>query len=101
MSSSPWLRRLKYYGIGFGIGMIFVFFFFQNRGCSWLPENRVKNSILDRLVVVSESNAELMKAEGIDDDFIVGLLNDGDVDFSASQKREESKVYVIEKRGSD
>ena len=99
MSNSPWLRRLKYYGIGFGIGMIFVFFFFQNRGCSWLPGNRVKNSILDRLVVVSDSTTNELKKRGISDDFIISALNDGDVDFNGSQKHGDSKVYVIEKDG--
>jgi hypothetical protein len=54
-------RRLKYYGIGFGIGLVFVIFFFQNRGCSWLPSNRVKNSILDRLVVASDETLEILK----------------------------------------
>lgn len=96
--STIW-RRLKYYGIGFGIGCIFVFFFFQNRGCSWLPSNRVKNSILDRLIVVSDETAKMLKDKGISEKDIVGVLNDGDVYFSESDKANDSKVYVIEKDG--
>lgn len=99
MGSSPWLRRLKYYGFGFGLGLIFVFFFFQNRGCAWLPGNRVKNSILDRLVVVSDRTAADLKDQGISNAFILELLNDGDVLFDQSKKEGDSKVYVIEKDG--
>ncbi len=89
--------RLKIYAIGFGIGMVFVFFFFQNRGCSWLPDNRVKNSILDRVIVV-QSDVELqLKKKGINQKEIVALLNDGDVDFSKSKKDGQFKIYLVSK----
>ncbi|MFZ9028040.1 MAG: hypothetical protein ACO2Z9_03440 [Crocinitomicaceae bacterium] len=93
------IRRLKYYGIGFGIGIVFVFFFFRNRGCSWLPENRVKNAILDRLVVVSDSTSDVLKANGLDHDYLVQVLNDGDVLFDESDKEGDSKTYILEKDG--
>ena len=60
-----WIKRLKFYGIGFGIGLFFVAFFFQNRGCSWLPSNRVKNAILDRLIVVSDETESTMKLKDL------------------------------------
>jgi hypothetical protein len=85
------LRRLKYYGFGFGIGLIFVFLFFQNRGCSWLPGNRVKNTILDRSIVIPDIE------KGIDKATILELLNDGDVNFKKSKKEGNPKVYLIEK----
>jgi hypothetical protein len=96
--STIW-RRLKYYGIGFGIGCIFVFFFFQNRGCSWLPSNRVKNSILDRLIVVSDSTESILKEKGISHDALIQVLNDGEVYFGESDKDDDDKVYVLEKDG--
>jgi hypothetical protein len=92
-------RRLKYYGIGFSIGIIFVIFFFQNRGCSWLPGNRVKNSVLDRLIVMSDDTEAVLKKKGISKEDIVGVLNDGDVEFGESNKDAASKVYIIEKDG--
>ena len=90
------LRRLKYYGIGFGIGLIFVLFFFQNRGCSWLPGNRVKNSVLDRVLVVSDEEAAKLKSFGIDEAELVNVLNDGKVLFKESKKAGNPQVYVIE-----
>ena len=99
LSMDSFFRRLKYYGIGFGLGIIFVFFFFRNRGCSWLPENRVKNAILDRLIVVSDSMLNTLTVNGISADDLIGVLNDGDVLFDQSEKELESKTYIIEKNG--
>lgn len=92
-------RRLKYYGIGFGFGLLFVFFFFQNRGCSWLPSNRVKNAILDRIIVVSDETATILEEHHLTDQDLINVLNDGDVLFQESDKNHESKVYLIEKEG--
>ncbi|MFK7787591.1 MAG: hypothetical protein AB8B56_20885 [Crocinitomicaceae bacterium] len=97
---SSWLRRLKYYGLGFGLGLVFVFFFFQNRGCSWLPGNRVKNTILSRVMVVSDEAAIAFEKKGITKKDAIDALNDGDVIFGESDKNDESKVYVIEHKGN-
>ena len=94
-------RRLRYYGIGFGVGTIFVVFFFQNRGCSWLPSNRVKNSILDRLIVVSDETDSILSKKGITTDDVVQVLNDGDVVFDKSEKDNDSKIYAINNEGVD
>ena len=91
------LRRLKYYGIGFGIGLVFVLFFFQNRGCSWLPSNRVKNSFLERLIGVSDSQFVAMNKIGINTKELISVLNDGEVNFGASRKSTNPKVYELEK----
>jgi hypothetical protein len=91
------LRRLKFYGLGFGIGLVFVFFFFQNRGCAWLPSNRVKNTILGRVIVVSDQERQLLTAGGIDDKEIVEFLNSGDVEFGKSKKQGNTQVYCITK----
>lgn len=94
-------RRLKYYGIGFGAGLLFVVFFFQNRGCSWLPNNRVKNSILDRVLVLPESEAVQMKKNGLTKKDLTLVLNDGEVLFEESKKSGNPKVYVVEKEISN
>ena len=93
---STFIKRLKYYGIGFGIGLVFIFFFFQNRGCSWLPSNRVKNAILDRLIVISDSTDLVFKSKGLSKKDIVNALNEGDVQFNESDKDNKSKTYIIE-----
>ena len=36
------LNRLKFYLIGFGLGVFFIYFLFNDREWDWLPENKVK-----------------------------------------------------------
>jgi hypothetical protein len=91
------LRRLKFYGLGFGIGLIFVFFFFRNRGCSWLPENRVKNTILGKVLVIEDSQMAKLKKHGLTEKDAVDFLNDGDVNFGSSKKQGNPQVYEVEK----
>jgi hypothetical protein len=97
LKMESFLRRLKYYGIGFLIGLLFVFIFFQNRGCSWLPSNRVKNAFLDRLIVMPEDQLPLLQAQGISKEDVVEVLNDGDVVFEESDTEGDLKVYKISK----
>jgi hypothetical protein len=90
-------QRLKYYLIGFTVGLIFVIFFFQNRGCSWLPGNRVKNTFLDKVLVLPSNEADRLAKAGLKTDDIVTFLNMGDVMFTESIKEINTypKVYVI------
>lgn len=93
------VRRLKYYGIGFGLGLVFVFFFFKNRGCTWTPSNRVKNTILSRMIVVSDETQKVLDEKGVSYKDVVKVLNDGDIDFGASDKNKKNKRYLFEKDG--
>ena len=77
-------RRLLYYGIGFGVGLIFVFFFFSNRGCSWLPENRIKDLLAQKIIFVSEQNSEVLDKLKIDESEIKKYIANADVYFSKS-----------------
>ena len=79
-------RRLLYFGVGFGIGLVCVFFFFNNRGCSWLPENRVKEMVTNRLVYVADSNLKILENLKIKEDELSTFLLNADVLFSKSQK---------------
>lgn len=81
------------------MGLIFVFFFFKNRGCTWTPSNRVKNTILSRMIVVSDETKAKMEQKGISEKDLVQVLNDGDIDFEASDKNRMNKKYLIEKDG--
>lgn len=91
------LRRLKFYGLGFGIGLVFVFFFFRNRGCTWLPDNRVKNTILERVIVLNDETKAYLEANKISDSLMITFLNDGDIAFGQSKKQGNPQVYEVSK----
>lgn len=95
--SSSFIKRLKYYGIGFGLGVLIVAFLLPNRSCSWTPANRVKNMVLGRLLTVNDVEWKLMESKGLTKEDIISVLNDGKVDFKISKKDGASKVYVIDK----
>lgn len=90
-------NRIKYYLIGFLIGVLAVAFFFGERGCTWLPGNRVKSVIAENNIVIGDSIAAIMNCLADDALPIYNLLNSsGDVNFGESKTHQENKVYLIE-----
>ncbi len=88
-------RRLKYYGIGFGIGLIFVVFFFNNRGCTWTPSNRVKTAILERAIALPESQKTELLGLNITPFELKKFIENAEIDFGASNKTTENKFYKL------
>ncbi len=89
-------NRIKYYMLGLGFGVLAVYFMFGNRGCAWLPENRAKNMIGEKEIIVGDSVLAVMQCFDIDNDDIYALLkNQGEVEFSKS-KTSGIKEYHIE-----
>ncbi len=89
-------KRFQYYGIGLTIGLLFTFIFFQNRGCSWLPENRVKNAIMDNVIVFKTTDIEEMQTKGLEPADYIEILNKGDIKFGLSKRDGEPKYYIGE-----
>ena len=89
-------RRLLYYGLGFGMGLLFVFFFFNNRGCSWLPENRIKTLLAQKIIFVSENNLTVLENLRIDKSELKKYIEAADVDFSKSVKNTNPRIYHLE-----
>src|SRR5690554_2057274 len=93
-------KRLRYYLTGLLIGTIFVSILFKDRGCSWTPTNRVKNSIQDKIIVFPEDQLDALNEIGINKENIYRFLVHGNVDFSGSLKDKFPKVYIIEENDS-
>lgn len=84
-------RRLMYYGIGLMFGLLFVTLFFGNRGCTWLPENRVKASVFSQVIVI-DTNAMV---DGFTDSMYVVAMADSKVNFGLSARQGEPKSYYF------
>lgn len=90
-------NRIKFYLIGLSLGVIVVYFMFGNRGCAWLPGNRVKNMVGEKEIIAGDSILDIMKCLAIDNDAIYNLLKSpGDVEFSESVTDQNPKIYHIE-----
>ena len=90
-------NRIKYYLVGFLLGAVAVAFFFGQRGCTWLPGNRVKSVIAENTIIVGDSIQALLNCLAEDSQPIFELLNSGgNVDFGGSKTREDNKIYKID-----
>jgi hypothetical protein len=84
-------RRLMYYGIGLMFGLLFVTLFFGNRGCSWLPENRIKSSVFSQVLVIDTNT---MISNFTDSMYVVSLV-DAKVNLGLSIRQGEPKAYYF------
>lgn len=89
-------RRLRYYLIGFSMGLVLCFAMFGQRGCDWTPGNRVLKQIATSEILITDSVKCVMKANGISEDAVFQLLNNGDVIFSESKTHQIPKEYIIQ-----
>lgn len=88
-------RRLKYYGTGLLVGLIFVSFFMRGRGCSWMPENRLKTALFERIIILSEESQKKLSELQLTEKELVTALNEGEVHFNKSKKDNSFKVYYF------
>lgn len=93
------LKRFSYYLGGMGIGVIFVIFFLggKDASCSYFPNARVLKEIRFKHHQYSAEVDQFMQENKLDSTVISKLLNQGDVDFKASQTdtHKPCRVYVI------
>lgn len=83
--------------VGFLIGVVAVAFFFGQRGCTWLPGNRVKAVIAENTIVIGDSILQILYCLADDSQPVFDILNTtGDVDFGGSETRSDPKIYKID-----
>ena len=94
-------QRFVFYGIGFIIGLILLYFFVGGSGASceynYGPNARVLKDIRKKERVFSEITSQQLTDKQIDTSSISTLLRKGNVLFSESNTNLDScKIYVIE-----
>ena len=91
------IQRLGYYGAGFAIGILILFFFLggKDTSCDYGPNARTLKNIRIKDRVFSEMSLETLSSHQLDTSAISQLLMEGDVLFSESETRLDScKQYV-------
>ncbi len=92
-------QRFVFYGIGFIIGLVILFFFLGGKktSCDYGPNSRVLKNIRIKERVFSETIIQRLTDHQLDTGSISTLLRNGNVLFSASNTNLDScKIYVIE-----
>ena len=90
------LKRLGYYLGGFSAGLIFLAFILNGKKtqCNYSPDARVLNDLSKKEWVYSSDIRPFFKLDSLN---IAALVNEGDINFGASEtKRDSCKIYAIE-----
>ncbi len=94
------IQRLWRYMIGIAIGTMLAFFFFGSRSCTnWLPNPQVRQFLGDPGLMGDERTRCLMQCGAVTMADLRGLLEEGDIQYSKSDVRNEQesgKFYRIE-----
>lgn len=89
-------QRLSRYLVGIFIGLMLTFVLFGQRKCTgWLPENRVKETILEYRFSETAHVRCLMECYELDRTQVRSMVQLADVDFSASETRATPKRYIL------
>lgn len=99
MNSSFW-KRLRFFATGLVLGSIMVYFIFGERACSWLPGNRIKEDVIDRVIVFPESEIDALEVMGVTENTIYDLIVNGKINFKESIREPNvyPKSYVLEQK---
>lgn len=89
-------KRLRYYIIGFGMGLVLCLAIFGQRGCDWTPSNRVLKQIATSQILITDSVRCILAENKVEEDDIFKTLNGGSVIFSESETQKVPKYYVLE-----
>lgn len=92
-------KRFGFYGFGFIIGLLLLFFFLNGKkaGCDYGPDARTLKNIKIKQRVFSKQSLQDLKQNNLDTSAVSSLLRFGDVNFGESNTKLDScKVYVIE-----
>jgi hypothetical protein len=92
------LKRFKFYGIGFSLGVILLIVFFNGKKtrCNWFPNERILNIIRQKHIQYSDEITTLINSKTIDSTTINLFLLNGDIDFSKSLvKNKPCRKYWI------
>ena len=92
------LKRLKFYLIGVGLGILMVLAIFKDRKLtSWTPANQIIKEIEEKPLVINSSMQCLLNCAGIEGtENVKSLMTQGKVNFSESDvKVQKERIYNI------
>ena len=89
------LNRLKFYLLGFILGLFLVYGIFKERNWDWLPENKVKKFLLENPLKIFYNKKQDLSSDQLSKK-IFDIIVNGDVNFSKSETKQELKIYLIE-----
>lgn len=90
-------QRFSRFALGLVMGLVLVTIFFGERELgSWLPEKRIRNSILNGNLTISTDAQTAMDTLNLNSKELKTLIQDADVHFKESDTRKKPcPVYLL------
>jgi len=91
------LRRLKLYGFGVGLGLIAVYFMFKGRYPAWLPQDIIMENIEDLQMSYEKTPKCILECLKLSEDELIKIVLLGSINFGKSETQSTPcKKYYIE-----
>ena len=90
------LNRLKFYLVGFILGLFLVYSLFKDREWDWLPENKIKKFLLANPVRINIEKSEIININESFSKKVFDVVINGDILFSKSETKTDIKNYFLE-----
>ncbi|MDB9990834.1 hypothetical protein OAD79_05295, partial [Flavobacteriales bacterium] len=90
------LNRLKFYIIGFILGLFLVYSIFNEREWDWLPKNKIKNFLLTNPIKIYIKKSEVLIVNHSFSKKIFDVIINGNILFSKSKTKTNTKNYFLE-----
>jgi hypothetical protein len=95
------IQRFAYYGAGFIVGLIILFFFLGGKktSCDYGFDARTLKNIRTKKIEFSTESEMMWERYQLDTSAVQSLLKKGDVDFSETDRDLDScKIYIVNGR---
>ena len=92
------LNRLKFYLVGFILGLFLVYSLFNDREWDWLPENKIKKFLLINPIKINIEKSEVLNINESFSKKVFDIVLNGNVLFSKSKTKTDTKNYFLESK---
>ena len=90
------LNRLKFYLVGFILGLFLVYSLFNDREWDWLPENKIKKFLLTNPIKINIEKSEILNINENFSKNVFDVIINGNIIFTKSKTKTNTKNYFLE-----
>jgi len=90
------LNRLKFFLVGFILGLFLIYSIFNDREWDWLPKNKIKKFLLANPIKINIEKSEVLNINESFSKKVFDVVINGNILFSKSETKTDTKNYFLE-----
>lgn len=90
------LNRLKFFLVGFILGLFLIYSLFNDREWDWLPKNKIKKFLLANPIKINIEKSEVLNINESFSKKVFDVVINGNILFSKSETKTDTKNYFLE-----